>query len=554
MKRKAAIALSLVMAAQIFMGAAPASEGNTGTLPEEEAPAVTEEIQVPEEEAPAQEPEAGPEEEVLLPEEAGEAMTGTEEEPVPEEEEALVPEDQEEEVPAEDPEEAEEEALEETPEEAVLEVYEAGLVEEDGTFRYRKEDGTYAVSSFVTDKGITYYMDEKGKMTVGWKEIGGLQFYFYASTNTAKYGADHIRGGLATGWQTLGGLRYYFYKSTNTAKYGAGHVKGAMATGWQTLDGLDYYFYGSTNTAKYGADHVKGAMATGWQTLGGLRYYFYKSTNTAKYGAHHVKGGAALGWETLDGLRFYFYKSTNTAKYGDHHKKHAAAQGWETLDGRKYYFYKSTNTAKYGAHHVKSAGAQGWETLDGNKYYFYKKTDTKLSGYVFSAMAKNVTIDGKKLGSDGKIVKEPALPKAEAAMLSKAQGYSSSTGHLILVNRSTHRVGIYKGSKGKWKEVKYWPCGDGAPSTPTIEGTFTVGIKMYYFDTGSNNRCWYATQFRGNYLFHSVLYKRLPESRSYVVDGTLGRGVSHGCVRLKKENARWIYNNIGRGTKVVVYH
>ena len=37
------------------------------------------------------------------------------------------------------------------------------------------------------------------------------------------------------------------------------------------------------------------------------------------------------------------------------------------------------------------------------------------------------------------------------------------------------------------------------------------------------------------------------------MDGRVGVGVSHGCVRLQLENARWIYNNISRGTKVIVY-
>lgn len=63
--------------------------------------------------------------------------------------------------------------------------------------------------------------------------------------------------------------------------------------------------------------------------------------------------------------------------------------------------------------------------------------------------------------------------------------------------------------------------------------------------------CWYYTQFYGNYLFHSVLYNR--GSMTHIQDGTLGKQVSHGCVRLDINNAKWLYDNIPNGTKVVIY-
>ena len=38
-----------------------------------------------------------------------------------------------------------------------------------------------------------------------------------------------------------------------------------------------------------------------------------------------------------------------------------------------------------------------------------------------------------------------------------------------------------------------------------------------------------------------------------IKDGRLGINASHGCVRLALSNAKWIYDNIPRGTKVVIY-
>lgn len=141
------------------------------------------------------------------------------------------------------------------------------------------------------------------------------------------------------------------------------------------------------------------------------------------------------------------------------------------------------------------------------------------------------------------------IQTAQQFMNAKANMYSSRTPYLLLVNRSTHKVGIYQGWQGNWRCIQYWDCSDGAPSTPTVEGTFQVGSKGYYFDSGSA-RCYWYTQFRGNYLFHSVLYNK----NGTLMDGRLGMPLSHGCVRLNINNAKWIYDTIPAGSTVVVYH
>ena len=37
-----------------------------------------------------------------------------------------------------------------------------------------------------------------------------------------------------------------------------------------------------------------------------------------------------------------------------------------------------------------------------------------------------------------------------------------------------------------------------------------------------------------------------------IVDYTLGIPASHGCVRLKVEEAKWLYDNIPSGTKLII--
>lgn len=136
-------------------------------------------------------------------------------------------------------------------------------------------------------------------------------------------------------------------------------------------------------------------------------------------------------------------------------------------------------------------------------------------------------------------------------MAAKAQGQSSSTKWLILVDTHKNRVCVLKGKKGQWNVHKFFKCSCGAPGTPTVRGKFTIGNRGRSFGEDKGYSCWYWTQFHGNYLFHSVLYN--PGSQRSLQDGRLGMNLSHGCVRLAIGNAKWINRNIPSGTKVWTY-
>lgn len=182
----------------------------------------------------------------------------------------------------------------------------------------------------------------------------------------------------------------------------------------------------------------------------------------------------------------------------------------------------------------------GWQTIAGDRYYYKNgkavRGVKKIDGVWYSFTKKKGRLKFR-IGD---------------SMDKKAQKYRSRTKWLVLVSLKKHQVRIYKGKKNKWIRKKKFRCTTGKSSTPTLKGSFTVGIKGKYFNTGYNGRCWYYTQFRGNYLFHSVIYYR-SSSPSRVMDGRLGRSLSHGCVRLSLKNAKWIYKNIPRRTKVYIY-
>lgn len=135
------------------------------------------------------------------------------------------------------------------------------------------------------------------------------------------------------------------------------------------------------------------------------------------------------------------------------------------------------------------------------------------------------------------------MPAHQRDMLNRAQGYSSGTGYMIMVNRGTHKVGIFKGSRGNWSYAQYFSCVTGAPGSPTITGVYrTTGGKRMVLSTDSRAR--WCTQISGGYFFHTILAS----------ESELGHSLSHGCVRLAVPNAQWIYNNIRGGTTVVLYN
>jgi lipoprotein-anchoring transpeptidase ErfK/SrfK len=136
-------------------------------------------------------------------------------------------------------------------------------------------------------------------------------------------------------------------------------------------------------------------------------------------------------------------------------------------------------------------------------------------------------------------------------MLRKAWEYSSPTGYLILTDQSTYTTAVFTGSKGNWTQIQSFPCAVGAGGA-TPDGVYSSGIKELYFGTNAY-RCWYATQISGNYLYHSTLYK--PEGAPlHSIDDRTGRAISHGCIRLPLDDAKWLHDNIPRGTTIVIYH
>ena len=130
-----------------------------------------------------------------------------------------------------------------------------------------------------------------------------------------------------------------------------------------------------------------------------------------------------------------------------------------------------------------------------------------------------------------------------------ANASGSATNYLMVVDRANTHVMVMKRNGAEWKLHRNYLCSCGKDSTPTITGRYAVGSRGYQVTDG-DHPCYYWTEISGDYLFHSVLYRAGTMTK---LDGRLGFHISMGCVRLDIKAAKWIYDNIPSGTKIIIY-
>ena len=163
-------------------------------------------------------------------------------------------------------------------------------------------------------------------------------------------------------------------------------------------------------------------------------------------------------------------------------------------------------------------------------------------GYVFSYY---LTFDGNK--NDRWNYKYFYVDMTEFVNSNKIR----STSTFLLVTNLKERLTyvFIRDNNNTWKQLYKWECTIGKPSTPTITGVFFINGRKPYFGT-SQYRVKYATRIKHAYYYHSILYN---STGKYVTDGRLGMALSHGCIRLATENAKWIYENIPDNTTVFIH-
>ena len=420
-----------------------------------------------------------------------------------------------------------------------------------GTWYWVNGNGSLA-TGWINVGGTWYYMGENGAMKTGWYQVNGAWYYSNGS------------GAMQTGWLNRGGTWYYLTGS------------GAMATGWINLGGTWYYLNPGNGDMKIGWYQVNGAwyysngsgaMQTGWLNRGGTWYYLTGS------------GAMATGWINLGGTWYYLNPGN-----GD-----MVGAGWHLINNKWYYFGGSgamysnrwignyyvggngemlTNTwvgsywvgadGKWIPNYDPDANAN-W-VKSGNTWYYQRPDGSKLtnswkringSWYYFGADGAMTTgwkyVDGYKFyfGTDGKMVQD----------VDKLIGKQSS--YKLTVNRVKCQVTVYAANEtGNYCiPVKTFTCSVGKAATPTHVGTYQTVRKSNPVELMGPSWGKYGTQINayGDW-FHSVACSN-PDPTYSLAAGNynmLGQPASHGCVRLCVRDAKWIYDNCGLYTTVVV--
>jgi lipoprotein-anchoring transpeptidase ErfK/SrfK len=126
----------------------------------------------------------------------------------------------------------------------------------------------------------------------------------------------------------------------------------------------------------------------------------------------------------------------------------------------------------------------------------------------------------------------------------------STTSYLINVSLEKQTTYIYKGKADKWQLIKTFSCSTGVSGEDTPSGSFSTKERgEWFFSDKYEQGGKYWTQITGDILFHSVPFAK---DKTTVLDYTMNKPSSHGCIRLSLDDAKWIYTNIPRGSKVLI--
>lgn len=146
------------------------------------------------------------------------------------------------------------------------------------------------------------------------------------------------------------------------------------------------------------------------------------------------------------------------------------------------------------------------------------------------------------------------IPLDDEKQTDNSTAVTASHPYRIMVNRLANCITIYMLDENNQYTVPYKAmiCSTGGENTPM--GTFRISSKYEFKALFYKSYGQYCSRIYGSILFHSSGNNSLNKNDLNAADfNQLGEGVSHGCIRLTVEDAKWIYDNCPSGTEVVVY-
>ncbi len=415
-----------------------------------------------------------------------------------------------------------------------------------GVYRRKSSDSSYKLVKMINSASTLSYKDTDSALESGTKYYYRVQAYKGSASDAEANPKDGRYWGL-----TASGTSCYYLKAP-TLKSATAAASGTKVK-WSNVTGATGYAVfrkkGSSGSWKRIATTTKTSYTDTASLKGGKTYYYtvraYRSTE--KKALKNTYNPTYWSYRDGTGVKSVYLKKVSVD--GAVKKSSGVKVTWSSVSGASGYgvFRKKGSSGSWTLLGTTTKTSYtDKSSLTKNKTYYYQVRAYKGSKSKAKADLTNAAYWGL-YDSSGFAYSTATLG---AAMDAKAQQYSSNTNYLILVNCTTNRMAIYTGKKGSWTRKYFWKCSTGKPSTPSKKGQFTTGDKGKSFGT-STYTCWYWTRWSGNYLMHSVLY--YPGSMTRIKYGKLGANLSHGCIRLDINNAKWIYDHIPRGTKVVTY-
>ena len=296
---------------------------------------------------------------------------------------------------------------------------------------YIDKQGNRLIGMQTIEDGF-YYFNENGVLQTGWIEFEEKKYFaradgFLYKNRVITFGSTWYYmgsdGSVQTGVINAGDK--YYYADTKTGilkkqcwieggekKYFAGQ-DGVLYRNRVITFGSTWYYMGSDGSVQRGiisagdkyyyADPKTGVLKKqSWVEADGKKYFarpdasFYQNCFISFGKTYYYcgsDGAVAVGEKVVDGVVYHFESNGIMKK----------ESGWGEYNGKKYYKNPATGFPyknqwvsfgkTYYYANAKGLMVSGWQTIGGYRYYFDLKTNV---------MARNTTIDGVRIGPDGK--------------------------------------------------------------------------------------------------------------------------------------------------------
>ena len=259
----------------------------------------------------------------------------------------------------------------------------SGWRQENGQFRYYKEDGTLVTSQWIKDDSGWHYVDASGNAASGWFTTpNGKTWYFDPTTshNAASIGETQI-GDKSYFFDEGYGLSRNSWISHSDGSWSYAESDGSFHSGWKHMPNGKWFYFDTedashrmkvgtfqTQSGTYYIDVNNGMTANGWVQLSNGGWAWAQSS-----------GAFASGWfNTPNGKTWYFDPSDS---------QHALLVGDAVINGKSYYFDSGYGLTRNGWIHradgswsyANSDGSlcSGWKHMSNGKWFYFDTNDSQ---------------------------------------------------------------------------------------------------------------------------------------------------------------------------------